>query len=80
MSRASRGNTRLTVTWVNRKAQSLTQPGRGIRKIIDLYHDLPDLLDKAKKHANLLSPDVNGWRDSDEAELLGMSKQEIDEE
>jgi hypothetical protein len=37
-------------------------------------------LDKAKKHANQLSPDVSGRRDSDEAELLGMSKQEIDEE
>jgi hypothetical protein len=37
-------------------------------------------LDKAKKHANLLSPDVSGWRDSDEAELLGMSKWEIDKE
>jgi len=68
------------VTWVNRKAQSQTQPGRGIRKIVDLYHDLPDLLDKAKKHANLLSPDVSGRCDSDEAELLGMSKREIDEE
>ena len=80
MSRALRGNTRLTVTWVNRKAQSLSQPGRGIRKIIDLYHDLPDLLDKAKKHANLLSPDMSSRRDSDEAELLGMSKQEINKE
>jgi len=68
------------MTWVNRKSQSLTQPGRGIQKIIDLYHDLPNLLDKAKKHANLLSPDVNGRRDSDEAELLGMSKWEIDKE
>jgi hypothetical protein len=68
------------MTWVNRKAQSQTQLGRGIRKIIDLYHDLPDLLDKVKKHANQLSPDVSGWCDSDKAELLGMSKWEIDEE
>jgi hypothetical protein len=68
------------MTWVNRKAQSLTQPGRGIRKIVDLYHDLPELLDKVNKHAHLLNPDMSGQRDSDEAELLGMSKQEIDKE
>ena len=68
------------LTWVNRKARSATQPGRGIRKIIDLYHDLPDLLDKAKKHANLLNPDVRGRRDSDEAELLGKTEEEIEEE
>jgi hypothetical protein len=65
---------------VNRKAKSATQPGRGIRKIVDLYHDLPDLLDKANKHAHLLSPDASGQHDSDEAELLGMTEEEIEEE
>jgi hypothetical protein len=68
------------LTQVNRKAKSATQPGRGIRKIVDLYHDLPDLLDKANKHANLLSADVSGRRDSDETELLGMTEEEIEEE
>ena len=56
------------------------QLGWGIWKIIDLYHDLPDLLDKVNKHAHLLSLDVSGQHDSDEAELLGMTEEEIEEE
>jgi hypothetical protein len=28
---------------------SSTQPGQGIHKIVDLYHDLPDLVEKANK-------------------------------
>jgi hypothetical protein len=64
---------------VNRKAKSPTQPGRGIRKIIDLYYGLPDLLDKANKHAKILRPDVRGsGHDSDDMELLGMTEEEIE--
>jgi hypothetical protein len=37
-------------------------------------------LDKVNKHAHLLSPDVSGQHDSDEAELLGMTEEEIEEE
>ena len=65
------------MTQVNRKTKLATQPGRGIRKIIDLYHDLPDLLDKATKYANLLDSDVRGRHDSDEAELLGMAEEDV---
>jgi len=32
------------------------------------------------KHAHLLSLDVSGQHDSDEAELLGMTEEEIEEE
>lgn len=64
----------------NRKACSLTQPGRGIRKIIDLYHDIPELLDKADKHAEieLLEPDELERRD--DSDFRGMTQAQIDDE
>jgi len=36
-------------------SNSPTQPGWGIRKIVDLYHDLSDLLNKAKKHSTIIN-------------------------
>jgi hypothetical protein len=39
----------LTLHILEDKKTSPTQLGRGIRKIVDLYHDLSDLLNKAKK-------------------------------
>ena len=63
-----------------RKINSLTQPGRGIRKIIDLYHDLPVLVDKAKIHAgrNMMDPDEIA--EIDETDFVGMTEDEIEEE
>ena len=56
------------------------QPGRGIQKIIDLFHDLPKLLDKANKHAI-------SWRLSPEemvrvnkSDFIGMTDNDIADE
>jgi hypothetical protein len=60
---------------------SPTQPGRGIRKIVDLYHDLSDLLNKAKKHStivNELNPAM--IEEMDKFDFVGMSQDEIEEE
>jgi hypothetical protein len=59
---------------------SLTQPGRGIRKIVDLFHDLPELLEKADRHdeAQSLEPDELEERDS--IDFKGMTQEQIDEE
>ena len=63
-----------------RKPSSPTQPGWGIRKIIDLFHDLPELLDKADKHfmSQGLEPDEMEKIDSDD--FLGLTQEEIDKE
>jgi hypothetical protein len=60
---------------------SPTQPGRGIRKIVDLYHDLSELLNKAKKYSavlNELNPKVIEERDK--IDFVGMSVDDIEEE
>jgi hypothetical protein len=63
----------------SRKGSSPTQPGRGIRKIVDLYHDLPDLVEKANKH--LASTNPQSARDEmDSIEFAGMSEEEIEDE
>ena len=54
---------------------SPTQPGRGIRKIIDLYHDLTVLLSKARKASA-----TNGIEGMDRSEFIGMTEEEIEEE
>jgi hypothetical protein len=51
---------------------SPTQPGRGIRKIVDLYHDLTELLSKARKQSTL--------EDMDQDDFIGMTEDEIEEE
>jgi len=64
----------------NRKI-SPTQPGRGIRKIVDLYHDLSDLLDKAKKYHTVLNehnPEI--IEEMDRVDFIGMSEDDIEEE
>lgn len=63
-----------------RKVSSPTQPGRGIRKIIDLYHDLPELLDKANRHvvSQRLAPAERAKVDSND--FVGMSKEDIEDE
>jgi hypothetical protein len=59
---------------VDRKI-SPTQPGRGIRKIIDLYHDLAILLDKASKHSN-----PEGIEEADQIDVVGRTEEDIEEE
>jgi hypothetical protein len=61
-----------------RKASSPTQPGRGIRKIIDLYHDLPDLVEKAAKHMpNVIQSEIE---ELERLEFAGLSDDAIEEE
>jgi len=60
----------------SRKACSPTQPGRGIRRVVDLYHDLPDLVDRAHKHAlNMVKKE-----EIDKIDFVGLSEEEIAEE
>jgi hypothetical protein len=60
---------------------SPTQPGRGIRKIVDLYHDLSDLLSKAKKHSTVVNElDPAMIEEMDRIDFVGMSKDDIEEE
>jgi hypothetical protein len=61
---------------------SPTQPGRGIRKIVDLYHDLHELVDKATSHASkdldrLNSEETDEYNDD---EFAGLTEEEIKEE
>ena len=72
---------KVTVLTSHLLGDSKTQQGRGIRKIVDLYHDLTELLDKAKKHStglNELNPEVIEERDK--IDFIGMSEDEIEEE
>jgi len=60
----------------SRKACSPTQPGRGIRRVVDLYHDLPDLVDRAHKLAlNMVKKE-----EIDKIDFVGLSEEEIAEE
>jgi hypothetical protein len=63
-----------------RKASSPTQPGRGIRKIVDLFHDLPELLDKANRHvvSQKLGPTERAKVESQDFE--GKTKEDIEDE
>jgi len=58
----------------NRKPASATQPGRGIRKIINLFNDLPELLDKADKYA------LSQMEELDKTDFIGMTEDDIAEE
>jgi hypothetical protein len=73
---------RAQLTCLNRKAASLTQPGRGIRKIIDLYHDLTELVEKAKMHADgsRFNTQQTVAVDVIESELGGLTEDELEEE
>jgi hypothetical protein len=64
----------------SRKMDSPTQPGRGIRKIVDLFHDLPDLLSKASKHSVFLRLGAQGMAEFDSTDFAGMTTDEIDDE
>lgn len=62
------------------KLCSQTQPGRGIRKIVDLFHDLSDLLGKADKHAAETNLDPAELEELNTIDFLGLTKEEIDDE
>jgi len=59
---------------------SLTQPGRGIRKIVDLYHDLTVLLNKARKHATINGLSRERVEEREQREFEGMTEEDIQEE
>ena len=59
---------------------SVTQPGRGIRKIVDLFHDLPELLEKADMHEEAQSLDEDELEERDSINFQGWTQDQIDEE
>jgi hypothetical protein len=63
---------------MNRKASSPTQPGRGIRKIVDLFHELSDLVDKAGKYC--ASDTVPEMDSMDSQDFEGLTEEAIEEE
>jgi hypothetical protein len=63
----------------NRKT-SPTQPGRGIRKIVDLYHDLAVLFDKAKIQSRINRLRSEDIEEMEQIDFVGMSEEEIEEE
>jgi len=65
---------------MDRKGCSLTQPGRGICKIIDLYHDLPDLVDNAKKYAAIHMLDPREIEEIDCIDFVGLTEDQIEDE
>ncbi len=63
---------------MNRKGPSPTQPGRGIWKIIDLFHELSDLADKAGKYCvSEMAPEMDSINSQD---FEGLTEEAIDEE
>ena len=64
----------------DRKVTSPTIPGRGIRKIIDLYHDLPDLVAKADKHAFMSTLRPEKIQEALKNEFVGLKEDQIEEE
>ena len=65
---------------MDRKGCSLTQPGWGICKIIDLYHDLPDLVDNAKKYAAIRMLDPREIEEIDCIDFVGLTEDQIEDE
>jgi hypothetical protein len=45
-----------------------------------LYHDLDDLVHKARKHASTITLDDEKRHKADRVEFVGMTKEEIEEE
>jgi hypothetical protein len=62
------------------KASSPTQPGRGIPKIVDLFHDLPDLVIKADKHSSMSALDPEEAEDVLRVDFIGFTEDQIEEE
>ena len=64
----------------NSKLCSQTQPGWGIRKIVDLFHDLSDLLGKADKHVAETNLDPAELEEINTIDFLGLTEDEINDE
>jgi len=63
---------------MNSKGSSPTQPGRGIQKIVDLFHELSDLADKAGKYCALqTAPEMDSI---DSQDFDGLTEKAINEE
>jgi hypothetical protein len=60
----------------SRKLNSPTQPGRGIRKIVDLYHDLQVLVERAGVHGGRKVLDPEELKEMDRLESAGFSEDE----
>jgi hypothetical protein len=45
-----------------------------------LFHDLDDLVDKARKHANTIMLDDEERDEMDRVDFVGMTKEEIEDE
>jgi hypothetical protein len=59
---------------------SPTQPGRGIRKIVDLFHDLTVLLDQARKQSTMNGLSREKIEEMERGDFVGMTGEEIEEE
>lgn len=59
---------------------SPTQPGRGIRKIVDLYHDLTILLSQARKQCARNGLSSERIEEMDRDDFVGMTEEDIEEE
>jgi hypothetical protein len=71
----------LSVHILEHRKISPTQPGRGIRKIVDLYHNLSDLLRKAQQHSFTMNePDQETIEEMNEIDFAGMTEEDIEEE
>jgi len=63
---------------MNRKGSSPTQPGRGIWKIVDLFHELSDLADRAGQYCTSDSaPEMDFFNCQD---FKGITEEAINEE
>jgi hypothetical protein len=71
---------RVIYTLTSRKANYPTQPGRGIRKIVDLYHDLPVLVNKARAHSARKLLDPEELKEMDRMMSAGLTEDEIKEQ
>ena len=65
---------------MNERKISATAPGRGIRKVIDLYHDLSDLVAQADRHAAIDLLDREELAELDKIDFIGLTDEEIEEE
>jgi hypothetical protein len=70
----------LLTLYGNSKSGLQTQPGRGIRKVVDLFHNLINLLDKADKHAAETNLDPAELEEINAIDFLGLTEEEIDDE
>jgi hypothetical protein len=65
---------------MDRKVASPTQRGRGIRKVIDLYHELPDVVTKANKHMSMSELEPEEIEEALCVDFVGLTEGQIEEE